>query len=86
MNENRLKPSFHKEIPFGTRVKVKENALGTPCNLKGEIQGIASKHVFFMYIILLDDFYEDADYGKCKCVLIPGNLLEGEDGISFDAK
>lgn len=78
-----LEPTFHKPIPMGTRVIIHTNFLGALEPNHGEVVGIASMHVFFMYIVLLDVPLK-TEYGLQKAVAIPGMGLMGENGTSFE--
>jgi hypothetical protein len=48
---------FHKLFKIGEKVRVKSGFFGPDLqlqNLKGEIIGVASEHVFITYIVFLD--------------------------------
>jgi len=84
--ENRdIRPTMHRDIPIGTRVRTIKETLPKDVTeeLVGEVQGVASVNLFFVYIILLDRPYDLPYFGPCRCMAISGLLLEGEDGESF---
>lgn len=72
----KLEPTLHKPIPLQTRVTVEvygKQHLGT-------IGGIASMHVIFTYIVVLDEPYEDPDYGLTSAIVIHGPMCRGLNG------
>lgn len=48
----RLTPTLHKDVPLQTRVRVDAQYLGK--EVTGTVAGIASIHVIFHYIVILD--------------------------------
>jgi hypothetical protein len=78
-------PKMHKPIPIGARVKVCEGTLPDDVvkRVRGEVQGIASMNIFFVYILLLDEPIDVPDIGLCRCITMPGTMLVGEDGTSY---
>lgn len=76
-------PTFHKPIPMGTRVIVPEHLFGDGKDHLGTVIGIASLQVFFIYIVLLDEPWEDPNYGTCQAVPVSGCALRGQDGTDY---
>ena len=73
-----IQPTLHKPIPMGAKVRVPDNYLGRPAT--GEVVGIASMHVIFIYIVLLDVPYEDKDYGTFRAITVQGSELSDLNG------
>jgi hypothetical protein len=73
-----IQPSIHKPVPMGARVVLPEHYLGRP-NVTGTVVGIASLHIFFTYIILLDAEIQ-TEYGPQKAVVVLGQELRGVNG------
>lgn len=82
-----MKPTLHLPIPLETRVRVIRNFFG-PSTVTGKredkfvgtVVGIATIHVIFTYIVLLDTPSEDPDFGLCRAIVVQGTGLESEDG------
>ena len=71
-------PTMHKPVPMGARVKIPDYyGMGGEW---GVVAGIASTHVIFHYIVILDKPFNDPDYGEVKAVSVIGSELEGENG------
>jgi hypothetical protein len=70
----KLVPTLHKPIPMNTRVSI-PMLNGS----FGRVVGIASMHVIFCYIVLLDDHLEINDE-VVSAVSISGTELVSEDG------
>lgn len=66
-------PSIHEDFQMGAKVVVDKSA--HPDGLQGEIIGIATKHVFFTYIVLLDHPLTMDDGLAHKAITMPGMLL-----------
>jgi hypothetical protein len=73
-------PTLHKPVPMGVRVKVK--APHVKNEAWGEVVGIASIHVIFTYIILLDEPFVSS-YGIIRAVSVNGTDLEGDGGCNW---
>jgi hypothetical protein len=74
-----MKPTLHKPVPMGTRVRLPKHYDLLSCNT-GEVAGVASQHVIFQYIVILDVPFESDSLGICKAVTCTGGELESEDG------
>jgi len=72
-----LYPTLHEPIPMGTRVIVPAAYCGAP--KVGTVVGIASCHVIFHYIVLLDEPHETC-LGLVRAVSVSGCDLRGELG------
>jgi hypothetical protein len=73
-------PTLHRPVPLQTRVIVPENYLGQHrATYGGRVVGIASVHVMFMYIVLLDEPLM-TDYGVTNAIVCDGANLKNEDG------
>ncbi len=74
-------PTLHKSIPMGARVVLPEHYLGLKQGKlrEGEVVGVASCHVIYFYIVLLDVPVE-SPYGVLKAMSVPGTELVGTDG------
>lgn len=82
MNEN-LKPAFHRPIPLETRILIPKGTISDK-DRTGIVVGIATKHVIFTYIVLLDEGSEFVDSdGVHRAINFPGNLLHEIDGTPF---
>jgi hypothetical protein len=79
-------PTMHKPIKMGTRVRFKAGSVSTDLynRMTGEVQGVASMNVIFIYIVSVDVPFDIPELGLCKCIAVPGTSLEGEDGTSFE--
>ena len=74
-------PSMHREVPMGTRVIVPAG-YASVAELKGTVVGIASMHIIFSYIVLLDE-PAPSEYGDLRAVTVPGPQLSGENGENW---
>lgn len=72
-----LEPALHKAVPMGTRVIVPALYLGA--EVTGVVSGIASMHVIFGYIVILDESYM-ADFGEIRALVVWGTELKGING------
>lgn len=68
---------MHKDIPLQTRVIVDAQYLGK--DVTGTVGGIASMHVVFHYIVVLDEphVFEDETY---TAISVIGSHLKNLDG------
>jgi hypothetical protein len=73
-----MKPSLHKPVPMESRVIVPKHYLDRD-DVKGTVVGVASMHVIFTYIVLLDEPI-DTEYGTCRAIVVNGPELRGENG------
>lgn len=73
----RLMPTLHKPVPLQTRVRVHESYLGH--EVRGTVAGIASQHVVFMYIIVLDEPHV-FDGEAFTAITVVGSHLMNENG------
>jgi len=71
-------PTPRKSVPMGTRVVSPGGYCSTEV-VKGRVVGIASVHMVFHYIVLLDSPIE-TEYGTQGAITVLGSLLEGEGG------
>lgn len=79
---NMNQPTLHKPVPIGTRVRIPENYYKEKNKLRfGTVAGIASMHVIFTYIIILDELL-DSEFGELKAVVVNGPELISEDGLT----
>lgn len=74
---NPLQPTLHKPVPMNSRVRLPLEwcpgpAVGIPA--KGTVVGIASVHVVFQYIVLLDTPII-SEYGQQRAVVCGGPQL-----------
>ncbi len=69
---NPLYPTLHKPVPMNSRIALPEEWLGKPAT--GTVVGIASLHVVFQYIVLLDSPIV-SEYGEQKAVVCGGPQL-----------
>ncbi len=69
---NPLQPTLHKPVPMNSRVALPEEWLGR--HATGTVVGIASIHVVFQYIVLLDTPIV-SEYGEQKAVVCGGPQL-----------
>lgn len=76
-----LKPGMHKSIPMGTKVIVPET-YGLGKKVSGRVAGIASFHIIFHYIIILDKPIK-AYNETWEAVVVPGTELESIDGKNW---
>lgn len=72
------KPTFHRPIPMNSHVRLPLEWLGKPAT--GTVVGVASMHVIFHYIVLLDEPHQDTDFGQIRAVTVGGPQLEPTDG------
>lgn len=76
-----LTPTLHKPVPLQIRVKVPGIYIGdSTSEATGRVVGIASMHVIFTYIVLLDKTVETAE-GPTDAVVVPGSELMNEEGV-----
>jgi hypothetical protein len=81
IKNNTLQPTLHKPVPLQTRVIVPVQYLGADKhNFKGIVAGIATVHVIFTYIILLDEPIVTND-GLTSAIIVDGPNLMDEDGV-----
>lgn len=73
-----MKPTLHKSIPMNTAVRLPVDWLGHEAT--GVVVGVATMHVVFMYIVLLDVPHQDKDFGEIRAVTVGGPQLESVDG------
>jgi hypothetical protein len=74
-------PTLHRPVPMGARVVVPEYYLGKP-NITGTVAGIASLHIIFAYIVILDEEI-DTEYGTQKAIVVNGPELVGVNGENW---
>jgi len=67
-------PTFHPDYPIGSKVAFKFTS-DSQEELTGKIVGVASAHVFFNYIILLDKPLPYPDYENWKAISLSGCLI-----------
>lgn len=72
-----LEPTLHKPIPMESRVLVPAHYCGVVKS--GTVVGIASCHLIFNYIVLLDEPH-NTEFGTIRAVSVAGSLLTGTDG------
>lgn len=70
-------PALHKSVPMGARVRVPPHYHGHVAT--GTVVGIASLHVVFIYIVLMDEPFP-SEFGECRALTVGGSELESEDG------
>jgi len=75
-------PTLHKPVPMGVRVKIPGHYHGKDREVWGEVQGVASAHVVWTYIVILEKELE-TPFGTVRAVTVPGPELEGEGGIDW---
>lgn len=73
-----IQPALHKPVPIGSRVLVPDHFLKEK-GVAGTIAGIASTHIIFTYIVILDKEVE-TDYGMVKAIVVNGPELRGVNG------
>lgn len=77
---NKLEPTLHKPVSMETRVRV--NLFDNKSkDYTGIVVGIASLHILFTYIVLLDEQL-NINEDVCRAVTVPGPLLRSEDVLS----
>jgi hypothetical protein len=71
-----VKPALHKEVPMQARVRVRNHP-----ELVGTVEGVASTHIVFHYIVRLDEetFLEGPGL-LVRSIDVPGTELESPDG------
>jgi hypothetical protein len=74
----RLTPTLHKDVPLQTRVRVDAQYLGK--EVTGTVAGIASLHVVFQYIIILDAPHQH-DGETYTAITALGSHLMNEEGV-----
>ena len=74
----RLTPTLHQDVPLQTRVRVDAQYLGR--EVTGIVGGIASIHVVFQYIVILDEphVHEGETYTAITAL---GSHLMDEAGV-----
>ena len=77
VNMNSPGPTMHKHIPMGTYVRTREDS-GYP-KVSGRVVGIASMHIIFIYIVLLDSALI-VDNEMHEAITVLGTQLESVDG------
>lgn len=75
-----LQPTLHKPVPMGARVRTPKHYLGE--DKIGTVEGIAFRHIVFVYIVRLDEPIQ-TEYGEQRAIVIPGSELEGLDGTNW---
>lgn len=79
-----MEPTLHKSVPLQTRVRTIKDS-GYPV-VTGRVVGVASIHIIFTYIVLLDEpillpgAWEEVE--RHDAITVPGTALETEDGTS----
>lgn len=73
-----LQPTLHTPIPLQTRVLVPTHYVGK--KVRGTVAGIASLHVIFTYIVILDEPI-DHEQGVTTAITITGTDLMNLDGV-----
>lgn len=73
-------PTLHKPVPMGAKVRLPQEWFGK--TVTGEVVGVASIHVLYTYIILLDDPITN-EIGVQRACVCPGPQLEGLDGTNW---
>lgn len=68
-----IKPKLHPDFALGTKVRILERSVR---NLTGTIAGVAFAHVFYAYIIILDEGQIVPAQPLCRAVAISGCQLE----------
>lgn len=59
-----------------SRVRIKEDfTADTTRKFTGTVIGISSTGIFFTYIVLLDEPYDDPEHGTLRAVAVPGQGL-----------
>lgn len=76
-----MKPTLHHPVPMNARVIIPDYY--GPFVKTGTVVGVASMHVVFTYIVLLDKPHNDADFGLISAVVVNGAELEGVDGTNW---
>jgi|SRR5690349_18160768 len=71
-------PTMHRPVEMNTEVIVPETYLGYEA--RGRVVGIASIHVIFSYIVLLDQTHKDSDYGRIQAITVGGSHLKNLNG------
>lgn len=75
---NRTTPTLHKDIPLQTRVRIDKQYLGR--EVTGTVGGIASAHVIFHYIVVLDEPHIH-DGEVYTAITVIGSHLMDEAGV-----
>lgn len=78
---NKYIPTMHKEIPMETPVVIPAGMYSVG-PLTGKVVGIASTHIMFYYIVLLDSPIENL-YGSMRAVSVVGTALESPGGSNW---
>lgn len=78
MNE----PTLHKPVLLNTKVLIPTYYHQEEDRKSGVVVGIASIHVIFSYIVLLDEPLETI-FGQMRTVVVNGPELEAPDGSNW---
>lgn len=78
-----MAPTLHKPVPMGSRVYIPEYFSSKRKKLAGTVVGVASLHVIYTYIVLLDEPLASEEFGEVKAVVVNGPELEGIDGSNW---
>lgn len=74
MDVPQLKPTLHPDYAVPSRVIVHPSMTGR--EMSGEIVGIATCHIIFTYIVLLDEPLQVPGYDKpWRAISVPGGCL-----------
>lgn len=74
-------PTMHRPVPMNTRVVIAPGYVQRDA-VKGTVRGIATMHVVFQYIVVLDEPIQ-TDQGEIGAVAVTGPSLTGEDGTQY---
>lgn len=77
-----LTPTLHKPVPLDSRVKIPSYFHKDKPSRFGKVVGIASMHVIFTYIVLLDKPLE-TQFGTVEAVVVNGSELESVTGENW---
>lgn len=72
-----MNPTLHLPVPLQTRVKLSPTILGS--TVSGTVAGYSSKHVIFVYIVILDEPHRH-DNEVHTAVVVPGTELMNMEG------
>jgi hypothetical protein len=76
---SRITPSLHLPVPLQTRCRVDAQYLGK--EVTGVVGGIASCHVVFHYIVILDEPHVEPESGETfTAISVLGSHLMDESG------
>lgn len=73
-----MTPTFHQPIPMGARVILPAHLL--PSMPRGRVAGVASRHVIYFYIVILDEPLYTEEHGWVEAVTASGCELLKEEG------